>query len=202
MDYEALQNAWRSSANDPNPAARAQMLRGVENTLARRRFRLHRLLAFAGVVLTVPLVLIGYELITGRADDIDLAREWGLAPFALIPFAALLVIALRHAGIGQRPRAPEALLDAFRALRADNARARARILIIAVAMAAFAPLLGVLLPQMVETGKMAPHEMNSALLVLGGGLAAGAAWMAIKFAVQLVPERRRLDELIRQYEAG
>ena len=181
----------------PTPPRARRILRDVESTLARRRFHLHRTLAFAGVMLTIPLALMGYDIFTGRADDIDLAREWGLAPFALIPFIALVVIALRYTG---QSRAPEALLDAFRALRADNAAARGRIVIIGLAMLAMAPVLGVLLNQLVETGKMAPHEMQSAAVALGGGLALGAVWMGVKYALQLAPERKRLDALIQQYD--
>jgi len=49
---------------------------------------------------------------------------------------------------------------------------------------------------------MAPQEMQSAALVLGGALACGAVWMIVKYVAQLAPERRHLDALIVQYEAG
>lgn len=198
MDYEALQNAWRAAGNDPDAAARGYILAEARTTLARRRAHLRRVLAFAGVMLTIPLVLMGVDIITGQSDVIDLGREWGLIPFVLIPFAALLLVAHRSA---QRSAPVGALLEGFRALREENAAARARIFIIGGAMLFMAPLLYVLLNQLVTVGKMAPHEMQSAALVLGGGLALGAASMAIKFVTQLAPERRHLDALIGQYEA-
>lgn len=197
MDYEALRNAWRSNANTPNSAASSYLLSEAQNTLTQRSRDLRRMLAFAAVMLAIPLALMGVDLLTGQVDAIDLTREWGLIPFALIPFAALILIARRAA-----PAAPPAatLLDAFRALRADNAAARLRIFIIGGAMLVFAPLLYVLLNQLVATGKMAPHEMQSAGLVLGGALAAGALWMAVKFLTRLSPEKRSLDALVAQYE--
>lgn len=199
MDYEALQNAWRSAGNNPSAAASAYLIEQAQATLAGRRRRLRRLLAFAGVMLTIPLGLMAVDIFTGQADVIDLRREWGLLPFALIPFAALILIASRAA-----PRAAPhgALLDTFRALREDNAAARLRIFIVGGAMALFAPLLAVLLNQLVETGKMASHEMASAAMVLGGALLLSAGWMAVKYATQLAPERRHLDALIRQYESA
>jgi|GEM_PF-1152521 len=197
MDYEALRNAWRSNANAPNAAASVYILNEAQTTLSRRQRQLRGLLAFAGVMLTIPLALMGLDLLTGQSDAIDLSREWGLIPFALIPFAALILI-VRRATPRAAPTAT--LLDAFRALRADNAAARLRIFIVGGAMVVFAPLLYVLLNQLVATGKMAPHEMESAALVLGGGLALGALWMATKFIIQLTPERRHLDALIAQYE--
>lgn len=197
MDYEALKSAWASNANNPSAAASAYVIAEAQTTLARRRTHLRRLLVFAGVMVTIPLALMGVDVITGQSDVIDFGREWGLIPFALIPFVALIVIARRAA-----PSSATAgtLLDAFRALRADNAAARLRIVIIGVAMIAFAPLLFVLLNQLVAVGKMAPHEMQSAALVLGGGLALSAIWMTVKYATQLTPERRHLDALIAQYE--
>lgn len=197
MDYEALQNAWRSAANNPSAAASAYLIEEAHATLARRRAQLRRLLVFAGAMLTIPLGLMAVDIVTGQADFIDLSREWGLVPFALIPFAALILIASRAA-----PRAVPrgALRDAFRALRDDNSAARLRIFIIGGAMALFAPVLAVLLNQLVATGKMAPHEMQSAAFVLGGALALSAGWMVVKYVTQLAPERRHLEALIRQYE--
>lgn len=198
MDYEALRNAWRSNANAPNAAASAYLLGEAQNTLVQRSRNTRRMLAFAAVMLTIPLALMGLDMLTGQVDAIDLTREWGLIPFALIPFAALIVIARRAA-----PIAPSTatLLDAFRALRTDNTAACLRIYIIGGSMLAFAPLLYVLLGQLVATGKMAPHEMQSAGLVLGGALAVGALWMVIKLVTKLRPEQRHLDALIGQYEA-
>jgi len=199
MDYESLRSAWASNANNPSAAASAYIVAEAQAKLANRRTQLRRMLVFAGVMLTIPLALMGVDLLTGQVDSIDLTREWGLIPFALIPFVTLIIIAQRAAPQG----APTGtLLDTFRALRADNNAARLRIFIIGGAQVAFFPLLFVLLNQLVATGKMAPHEMQSAALVLGGALACGMVWMIVKYVAQLAPERRHLDALIAQYEAG
>lgn len=200
MNYEALQAAWTSHANNPNAAANSYLIAEAQALVARRRAHLRRLLVFAGVMLLIPLGLLGVDLLSGQSDMIDLRREWGLIPFALIPFVALILVARR--ATPPAPAATTTLLDSFRALRADNAAARLRIFIIGGAMAAFAPLLFVLLNQLVAVGKMAPHEMQSAAIVLGGGLLVGALWMAVKYFTQLAPERRHLDALIAQYETG
>ena len=199
MDYESLRNAWTSNANNPSAAASAYVVAEAQATLAKRRAHLRRLLVFAGVMLTIPLALMGLDIVTGQADAIDLARVWGLIPFALIPFVALILIATRAAPQGSPAGT---LLETFRALRADNTAARLRIFIIGGAMIAFAPLLYVLLNQLVATGKMAPHEMQSAAFVLGGALAVSALWMIVKLVTRLAPERRHLDALIAQYEAA
>lgn len=197
MDLEILRNAWASSANNPSAAASAYVMAQAQATLVNRRTHLRRLLAFAGVMLTIPLALMGLDIVTGQADTINLDREWGLIPFVLIPFVALILIA-------QRATPPLALtgslLETFRALRADNKAARLRILIVGGAMTVFAPLLFVLLNQLVGIGKMAPDEMRSAAIVLGAAMVCSAVWMIIKYSTQLAPERRHLEALIAQYE--
>jgi len=198
MDYESLRAAWASNANNPSAAASAYVVAEAQTTLARRRADVRRMLAFAAVMLTIPLALMLVDILTGQVDAIDLSREWGLVPFALIPFVALILIA-RRAAPSAAPLGT--LLETFRALRADNAAARLRIMIIGGSMLVFAPLLFVLLNQLVGTGKMAPHEMQSAAVVLGGALATSALWMTVKYVTQLAPERRHLDALITQYEA-
>ena len=88
MDYESLRSAWASNANNPSAAASAYIVAEAQAKLANRRTQLRRMLVFAGVMLTIPLALMGVDLLTGQVDSIDLTREWGLIPFALIPFAA------------------------------------------------------------------------------------------------------------------
>ncbi|MEZ5961157.1 MAG: hypothetical protein R3C30_12120 [Hyphomonadaceae bacterium] len=199
MNYEALQAAWASSGNNPSAAASAYVMAEAQAELSQRESNLRRMLVFAGVMLIIPLGLMGVDMLTGQVDAIDLSREWGLIPFALIPFIVLFVIVQRAA---PKARPSGSLLQTFRALRADNSAARLRILIIGAAMIAFAPLLYVLLNQIVATGKMAPHEMQSAAIVLGGALALSAGWMSVKYFTKLAPERRHLDALIAQYEAS
>ena len=198
MDFEALKIAWASSANNPSAATRALLVAEATATVRERRARLRRLLAFAGVMVTLPLALIGLD-VTGRVDVIDLTRAWGLLPFALIPLAALVLVA-RHATSGASPA--RNLIESFRALRSDNAAARLRIGIICGSMVLFAPFLLVVLSQLVAVGKMQAHEMQSAAVVLGGALALSALWMIVRYATQLEPERRHLEALIQQYEAA
>jgi Na+/proline symporter len=203
MNSEVLEAAWRSSANGPSAAASAYVLNEVSGELRRRRAGLRRLLVFATVALTIPIALLAYEIATGRSDVIDLSREWALIPFAFIPFVVVaLAWRCRLVHLQRHPHADSTLLDAFRALLDENAGARARIHLIGAAMALFVPLLAVMLNQLGAVGKMEPAHMVQAGIVLAGGLAAGAVWMAVKYVGRLLPERRQLEALIRQYESG
>jgi hypothetical protein len=201
MNFEALEAAWRSSANSPGAAASAYVLSEASTTLQRRRAELRGLLAFASVALALPLALLGYDILVGRSDVIDLAREWALIPFAFIPFVVLALVWRRYlAHLKRHPHANVALVDAFRALLDENAAARARIRVIGAAVLLFVPLLALMLSQLGAVGKMEPEHMIQAGILLGGGLAAGALWMAVQYFTRLIPERRQLEALVRQYD--
>lgn len=77
MNYEALQSAWRAHASDPSAAASAYLINEAQAELSRRRLHLRGLLIFAGVMLAVPLALMGLEIATGQVDAIDLAASGG-----------------------------------------------------------------------------------------------------------------------------
>ncbi|MCE9522653.1 MAG: hypothetical protein K8S25_09505 [Alphaproteobacteria bacterium] len=201
MNFEVLQAAWQSGANSPSKAASVYMLHEAATALKRRRLEVGGLIAFAGVMLTIPLALIGVDVLTGQVDAIDVAREWALIPFALIPFAVLVLVARRHKTHMERHVAAGAtILSAFRALLDENAAARFRTHLIGGAIVIFAPLILLLLHQLGETGKMAPQHMVQAGAVMGGALALSLIVMAVRYFTRLVPERRRLEALIASYE--
>lgn len=203
IDFGQLETAWRSSANNPDRAASAYLIGAMRTTLEERRAGVRRHLVFAALALTVPLALAAFDIAQGRADAVDFTREWALIPFALIPFTVLILIWRRQkAHLERHPRVDGSLKEMFRALLDENAAARGRIHILAGAFVVFAPLLAVMVSQLGAVGKMAPAHMVQAGIIMGCGLAGGALFMALKYVVQLMPERRRLEALLSQYEAA
>ena len=201
MNFETLQAAWRSNANAPSAAASATLLQEATATLKRRRAELNGLIAFACVMLAVPVLLAGLDALTGQVDAIDLAREWALVPFVAIPIAVLVLVVRRQKLHESRHAAADAtLLSVFRALLDENAAARWRTFLIGGAIVVFAPLLVVMLGQMGQTGKMSPQNIEQAGIVMGAALALSLAVMAVRYVTRLLPERRRLEALIAQYE--
>jgi hypothetical protein len=201
MDFDALQAAWGSNANTPSAAATDYVLREASGTLDRRRRASLRLFAFAGVMLLAPIALLAVEIVTGRGDVTDLSREWGLIPLALIPFAILLLLARRyHDHMSRHPAADRSLLETFRALLDENSAARLRTFLVGAAMVMFAPVLGLMLNQLGDAGKMEPEHIVQAGMLMGAGLAGGAIALAVRYFTRLIPERRQLTAIIRQYE--
>jgi hypothetical protein len=201
MDFEALQAAWRSSANAPSAAATDYVLREASATLGRRRKAWLRLLSFAALMLIAPIALLAIEIVSGRGEIADLSREWALIPLTLIPFAILVLIARRYGQhMSRHPAVQGSLLEAFRALLDENGAARLRTYLVGGAMLLFVPVLGFMLTQLGATGKMEPEHILQASVLMGAGLTGGAIALMVRYLSRLVPERRHLIALIRQYE--
>lgn len=201
MNFERLELAWQSAANTPSDAAQIYLMSELHDNLKRKRDDVRGLLVFAGVALMLPVVLAVFDYSTGRGDPIDFSREWGLVPFLLIPVAVWALVWLRQrAHLRAHPAIAAPLRDTFRALLDENAAARDRIHIIAGAYLLLAPALALMINQLGAVGKMEPAHMVQAGIIMGVGLCGGAIYMALKYALQLLPERRRLEALIRQYD--
>jgi hypothetical protein len=194
MHDDPIERLWRSPANEPDAETRAALIGEARATLARRRARLTALLVFAGAALALQLALLALSLVPGMG--VDLEAMWALAPLTIIPMLALVFIALRRSKVS----AGASLKDMVRALAAENAAARARVLVMGAALLVFAPFLFVALRQLLNTGKLAPSEMTSAMIVLFGALALSASWIVANYFLRLRPDGQRLAALNRQYE--
>jgi len=200
IDFARLEEAWRSSANNPAAAANAYLMQDLAATLKQRRDNVRGPMVLAGAALGINLALFTYSLITGRGDPIDWSREWAVVPFFAIPVVVLGLIWRRYqAHVKRHPDIRAALPEVFRALLDENAFARLRIKIIALAYVVVIPVLVWLIVQLGDVGKMEPRHQQQMGIVFGAILSVGAAYMAFKYFSQLVPERRRLEALLGQY---
>lgn len=200
IDFAILESAWRSSANNPPAAANTYLAQALAATLKRRRDALDRTLAFAGLCLVLWLGRVLFDVVTGRANPLLLLQEWAVVPLLAVPLV-LLVLSLRARR--RRVRMPDAntpLAELFRTALADNRAARRQLRLIIGGLLATAPLLGAALVQLEASGKMAPHEQMSAAAVMGGALAVSLLVVVVRYAMQLVPERRHLEHLVGQYD--
>ena len=201
IDFARLEEAWRSSANNPAAAANAYLMQDLAATLKVRRASARSLLVFAGAALGIQLGFFAYSLLTGRGDAIDWSREWAIVPFFAIPVVVLGLIWRRYrAHMRRHPEIRAALPDAFRALLDENAFARLRVKVIAGSYVVVVPVLAWLIQQLGEVGKMEPRHQQQMGIIFGAALSVGAAYLAFKYFSQLVPERRRLESLLRQYD--
>jgi hypothetical protein len=198
MEFERLEQAWRSRANTPDQPAQAYLMEQLMHALKTRR---------RGEILLFAIPVAAMTLFTGVAvrsiliGQTDLGREWGaLAMLGVcwLMLAAVLVAAVR----ARRPRGDGSpVRQSLEALLAANRRARVNYRIFWMSLPVFLipTLVGV--SQLGEVGKATDRDMGQMLLMFGVALAASLGWNALRFFKVLKPEQKRLEGLLAEYEA-
>lgn len=199
IDFAALEAAWRSSANNPTEAAAKYLAADLVATMKKRRDALDRTLVFASIALGAWLLRVLFDVVMRRPEPIDLLGEWAVVPLLSLPVVLTVVMVMLRRRDVRLPDAQMPLVEAFRVALLENAATTRRMAMIAAGQVLAVPLLGAALVQLGASGKMAPHEQLSAAVVLGGGLLAGMAFLAVRYFREIAPEHRHLTNLVRQY---
>ncbi|MEJ2816215.1 hypothetical protein [Caulobacter sp. CCG-8] len=196
MEFDRLEQAWRSEANTPDARAQAYLMEQMMQMLKARRRGETLLFAIPVAAMTLFTAIAARSFLTGRSD---LAHEWGAlamlavcwAVLAAVFFAALLV---------RRPRGDGSpVRQTLEAMLAANRRARINYRIFWMSLPVFIlpTLIGVF--QLNEVGKATDRNVWQMLLLFGVALAASLGWNALRFFKVLKPEQRRLEGLLKEY---
>lgn len=204
MNDAELEHAWRSPRNQPAvadvAAARARFLAD----LGRRRRGARLLLALVGGVLAVVTGRIVVAAWPGGASPVlDPVRDWASLLFLAVPWAGFALLARRmlrhertHAG------AERSVGAAVRALRDENAMARARLKVVAGLHGATLVLLPLVVWQLRATGKAGDEILGPAFLgwpAVAGAILAGLWWHDRR---HLRPRAKQLDNLLRELDGA
>ena len=196
MDFDRLEQAWRSDVNTPDQQAQAYLMEQLMHTLKTRR-RAEILLAMIPVAaMTFFTAIAARSILAGR---LDLAREWGALAMLGVCWAvlaAVLIAAIRAAGPSD---SGSPVRQSLEILLAANRRARVNYRIFWISLPVFIipTLVGVF--QLGEAGKATDRNMTQMLLVFGVALAASLGWNTLRFFKVLKPEQRRLEGLLAEY---
>lgn len=196
MEFDRLEQAWRSEANTPDAQAQAHLMEELMPMLKARRRGETLLFAIPVAAMTLFTGIAARSFLTGRSD---LDHEWGAlamlgvcwAVLAAVFFAALLV---------RRPRGDGSpMRQTLEAMLAANRRARINYRIFWMSLPVFIlpTLIGVF--QLNEVGKATDRNVWQMLLLFGVALAASLGWNALRFFKVLKPEQRRLEGLLAEY---
>lgn len=196
MDFDRLEQAWRSEANTPNQHAQAYLMEQLMHALkARRR---GEILLFA-IPVAAMTFFTGVAIRSILAGKVDIDREWGsLAMLGVCWFmlAAVFVAAV----LVRRPRGDGSpMRQTLEAMLAANRRARINYRIFWMSLPVFIlpTLIGVF--QLGEVGKATDRNLWQMLLVFGVALGASLGWNALRFFKVLKPEQKRLEGLLAEY---
>lgn len=199
MEFDRLEAAWRSPANTPDDKVRAYLMETLMRTLKARRRGEILLFAIPATTMTIFTVIMARTIAGGR---MDVAREWGA--LAMMGVCWLVLLGVFAAGVLLRHRrqpGEPAVLDTLRAMLAANRRARTNMRIFWMMLPVFLVPMAIGVTQLREVGKASERDAWQMLLVFGLALGASVTWNAARYFGVMKPEQRRLEALLKEYEA-
>lgn len=202
MNFERLEQAWRSSANSPTAAAVAYLSGDAADELKARRQKLNLFTALIAVLLTGWTLKLGYDALT-RAYAFDVTREWSVILLAALPWIALLMVRRgyeRHLRAHPDPYA--SMARALAALADENFAAQRRVRAMALIMAFAVGVLAIALWQLVGVGKMTVSNAMQGAALFGSVLTIVWGSIAIDYFRRLKPEGARLNQLLSDFADG
>lgn len=196
MDFDRLEQAWRSEANAPDAKAQAYLMEQLMHMLQTRRRGEILLFAIPVAAMTFFTAVAGRSILIGQTD---LSREWGALAMLGVCWAVLAAVMIAGVLAKRPPRDGSPMRQALEAMLTANRRARTGFKIFLMSLPVFIvpTLVGVF--QLGEVGKATDRNLWQMLLVFGVALGASVGWNALRFFKVLKPEQRRLEGLLAEY---
>jgi len=196
MEFDRLEQAWRSEANTPDAQAQAYLMEELMHMLKARRRGETLLFAIPVAAMTLFTGIAARSFLGGRSD---LGHEWGALAMLGVCWAVLAAVFFA-ALLAKRPPADGSpMRQTLEAMLAANRRARINYRIFWISLPVFIlpTLIGVF--QLEAVGKATERNVGQMLLLFGVALAASLGWNALRFFKVLKPEQRRLEGLLKEY---
>lgn len=199
MEFETLQAAWRSPANTPDDKAQAYLMEELMHMLKARSRGERLLFAIPVTAMTIFSIIAAQAIASGR---MDVGREWGavvMIGVCWLMFAAVLIawLMLRN----RKTAGGSPMRDTLEAMLAANRRARANVRIFWMMLPVFIAPMVVAVGQLQDVGKASERDGWQMLFVFGVALVASVGWNTGRYHWVMKPEQRRLEGLLKEYEA-
>lgn len=202
MNFADIEKTWRSAENRPSAAQLEKQKMDLINELHRRRRASRGLL----VLTAIPLVLISGRLLLHflwpdpALDRLDLAREWMVVPFFLLPWAGWFLLWRQH----RRHEAAHggyagSIQASMAALLDENRREGVRALVAVAALLLSLPLLGGVVWQLRAVGKMGDEVLIPAFVIYPAYVVLMVAWIGWQHLRKTAPRRKELEALLSDY---
>ena len=199
MEFDRLEQAWRSPANTPDQQAQAYLMEQLMRTLKTRRRGEMLLAVIPLAAMTFFTAIAIRSILAGRTD---IGREWGGLAMLGVCWAVIVVVLVASV-LAKRPGGGGSpLRQTLEALLAANHRARVNYRIFWMSLPVFLVPTLIGIGQLDAVGKASDRNVGQMLLLFGVALAASLGWNALRFFRVLKPEQRRLERLLAEYEAG
>jgi hypothetical protein len=197
MDFDRLEQAWRSEANSPDQQAQTYLMEQLMHMLQTRR-RGELLLALIPVAaMTFFTGVAAKAILDGK---VDIGREWGALAMLAVCWAVVATVLIVGVLAKRSPGEGSPMRQTLETLLAANRRARVgfRIFLMSLPVFIIPTLIGVF--QLEAVGKATERNIGQMLLMFGVALVASVGWNALRFFRVLKPEQRRLEGLLAEYE--
>lgn len=198
MKLDELEKLWKSNVNRPSAENRHELTERFTATLRRRRRRELAWLVWTFFVLGVLTVLVGW--IVFGTDKMDLSAEWASIPLLLVPWSFALVFLRRYLRAEPIHRGDVTIRDSLKMALSANARKRTKLKTLGVMYAVVLPILVMSVWQLHSVGKVSARELVSMGIFLGSALALSAGAALSNYWISLVPEGRKIETLLGQFE--
>lgn len=195
MDFERLEQAWRSEANRPSEEQQARLMEELMTTLKTRRRTDILLAAIPFAAMIVFTGIAAAALLGGRRD------LTGWPAMAMLGVCWIVMIAVFWNGFRTRARdTGQPMRDTLAGLLARNHAARRNYHLFWMMVPVFLVPLWFAIERLQREGKMEGAQGVQALAVCGGALLASFGWNTLRFYWVMKPEQRRLEALLGEYE--
>lgn len=195
MDFERLEQVWRSEANRPSEEHQARLMEALMSTLKTRRRTEFLLSAIPFAALAVFTLVAGAAVLRGGEDF------HGWAGMAMLGVCWIVMIAVFWNGFRARARdTGQPMRDTLASLLARNQAARRNYHVFWMMAPVFILPMWFAIERLQRDGKMDSAAGMQALALCGGALVASFGWNTLRFYWVMKPEQRRLEDLLREYE--
>jgi len=202
MNYDELEQAWRSPRNQPTATEIAADRQRFATELGRRRRGAKVFLSVVFGALSVITARLLWSLFWPEASGrFDFAQEWAALVFLALPWVAAALLARRVLRHEREHRDPERSLAAsVRALLDETQVSRTRLRVVATLHGVLLIVLPLVVWQLRAVGKAGDEILWPAFV--GWPLIAAAILSAMWWHDRraLAPRQRQLEELVREYE--
>ena len=195
MDFERLEQAWRSEANRPTEDQQARLMEELMTTLKTYR-RTEALLATIPVVTMTLFTLVAAAAVLRSGMAL---RDWlGLTA---IGFFWLVLLGVLWIGFRARPSDDSRPLREILTRRMAHNRAERRNYHVFWAMTpVFYLPMWFAIQRLQDNGRLDTPAGTQALVICGIAVAASLGWNTLRFFFVTKPEQRRLKALLSEYE--
>ncbi|ALL14631.1 hypothetical protein [Caulobacter henricii] len=192
MEFDRLEQAWRSDANTPTDESHALLKEQLMHTLKTRR---HLEMLLAGIP-TVTLTLFTVMALAAVLKN----QGAGWPGIAMLAVCWMVMGTLLWNGFRHRSRdTGSPLRDTVAGLLAANRRARSNCHVFWAMLPVFMLPLFMAIQRLQDDGRMNTTAGWQAMAVCGLALAASTGWNLLRYILVLKPEQRRLEALLADY---